>query len=99
MQIHDDQSDHLSNASDISKASSILETSSLKDDNDDDSVTQTLVSLENESDVTGTPAQQQPAAVDIEEGIPIEKTPEVAQEVAGTDADGQGEEEVRESDV
>ena len=96
MQIHDDQSDHLSNASDISKASSILETSSLKDDNDDDGVTQTL---ENESDVTGTPAQQQPAAVDIEEGIPIEKTPEVAQEVAGTDADGQGEEEVRESDV
>ena len=96
MQIHDDQSDRLSNASDISKASSILETSSLKDDNDDDGVTQTL---ENESDVTGTPAQQQPAAVDIEEGIPIEKTPEVAQEVAGTDADGQGEEEVRESDV
>lgn len=96
MQIHDDQSDRLSNASDISKASSILETSSLKDDNDDDGVTQTL---ENESDVTGTPAQQQPAAVDIEEGIPIEKTPEVAQEAAGTDADGQGEEEVRESDV
>ena len=92
MQIHDDQTDRLSNASDISKASSALETSSLKDDEDD--VTQTSA-LQNES---GGDVTQQP---EIEEGIPIEGTPEVAQEAAGTEGvEGQGEEDdLKESDV
>ena len=90
MQIHDDQTDRLSNASDISKASSALETSSLKDDDDD--VTQTSA-LQNES---GGDVTQQP---EIEEGI--EGTPEVAQEAAETEGvEGQGEkDDLKESDV
>ena len=90
MQIHDDQSDRLSNASDISK-SSALETSSLKGDADNDA--DDSQTLENEGDVTSTTVPVTDDSV----------APELAQE-AGNEADS-GEEEdedkedVRESDV
>ena len=88
MQIHDDQSGRLSNASDISKGSSALETSSLKDDDD---VNQTST-LENESDVTNDVT----FPLSVVEGSTAETTTELAQEAG---KEGDEDDEVKESDV